>query len=268
MSEENNQAAELEQNKEAGVIEDAGSQDEDHARELGWKPQDEWKGDPSKWVPADTFLRIADKNMPILKQNNLQLTRELDRMKTTLKELNGWREKAEKQGYDRGRNEVLEEMRKAAESGDVEGFDKAKGKLDKLEDERPTPKQADEPKKQDPAIEKMVEDNPWIIRMTPGKRRVLGEFVDEEVAAGYTLEEATERAVETFGKAFPDLVPRRRAAPRVEGSRPSTPARKKEITAADLPEEVRAVGARLVKAGAYKTIDEYAKDYIEMNGGK
>ena len=27
------------------------------AAELGWKPQDQWTGDPDKWKPADQFIR-------------------------------------------------------------------------------------------------------------------------------------------------------------------------------------------------------------------
>jgi hypothetical protein len=52
-------------------------QQEQQARQLGWVPQDEWKGASEKWQPADKFLERGEEIMPILKANNRRLSQQL-----------------------------------------------------------------------------------------------------------------------------------------------------------------------------------------------
>lgn len=47
------------------------------AREMGWTPQDKFKGDPEKWVDADEFVRRGEHLMPILRKTNNRLKGEL-----------------------------------------------------------------------------------------------------------------------------------------------------------------------------------------------
>ena len=46
---------------------------EQEARTLGWVPQEEFKGDPNRWVDADTFVERGHTVMPILRKNNERL---------------------------------------------------------------------------------------------------------------------------------------------------------------------------------------------------
>lgn len=47
------------------------------AKELGWCPKDEWRGNPEHWVDADVFIEKGETLMPLLKANNRRLTQEL-----------------------------------------------------------------------------------------------------------------------------------------------------------------------------------------------
>ncbi|MHB8413927.1 MAG: hypothetical protein ACYDB1_00835 [Acidiferrobacteraceae bacterium] len=51
------------------------------ARGMGWVPEEEWKGDKEKWVPADEFVRRGQEIMPILRQNNKALKEELGQLR-------------------------------------------------------------------------------------------------------------------------------------------------------------------------------------------
>lgn len=47
------------------------------AREMGWTPAEQFKGDPDKWVDADEFVRRGEALMPILRKTNQRLKAEL-----------------------------------------------------------------------------------------------------------------------------------------------------------------------------------------------
>ena len=63
------QQAEPEQQEEQKVS----KEDEREAREMGWRPKEEWKGDADKWRPADEFVRRGREVLPIV---NARLRRE------------------------------------------------------------------------------------------------------------------------------------------------------------------------------------------------
>ena len=46
---------------------------EQEARTLGWVPAEEFKGDPNRWVDAETFVERGHTVMPILRKNNERL---------------------------------------------------------------------------------------------------------------------------------------------------------------------------------------------------
>jgi len=61
---------------------------EQSARNLGWVPQEEWRGDKAKWVDAETFTRRGEEIMPILKKNNQELQSKFDGAQTEIRRLN------------------------------------------------------------------------------------------------------------------------------------------------------------------------------------
>jgi hypothetical protein len=57
------------------------------ARELGWRPQTEFKGKEADFVDAETFVKRGKEIMPLLKKNNQRLEGELTRAQQELKDL-------------------------------------------------------------------------------------------------------------------------------------------------------------------------------------
>lgn len=62
------------------------------ARELGWQPKDEFRGDPERWVDAAAYVERGETMLPLIKASNKRLndqvstlTRELGDTKTRLK---------------------------------------------------------------------------------------------------------------------------------------------------------------------------------------
>ena len=65
-----------EQNVESNAI-------EEQALTLNWTPQDEFKGNPDKWVDAETFVKRHN----IKQSNNHELKAEVDSLKSQVKDV-------------------------------------------------------------------------------------------------------------------------------------------------------------------------------------
>lgn len=107
---------------------------EAEARTLGWVPQDEFRGDKSKWVDADTFVERGHTIMPILRKNNEKLESmvrqqqaEMDRLKNlysasqeSIQELQKVHAESTKKAVADARREVMSQLRTAKENGDID----------------------------------------------------------------------------------------------------------------------------------------------------
>ena len=57
------------------------------ASEQGWTPKEGWKGDPDKWVDAETFYDRGEQIAGILKSKNAKLEDRLNRVEQSSKQL-------------------------------------------------------------------------------------------------------------------------------------------------------------------------------------
>jgi hypothetical protein len=138
---------------------------EAEAREHGWSPKDDFKGDPSRWVDAETFMKRADEVMPLLKTQNQRLKRDLDEMKKHLKRASDHFSKAEERAFERARAEIEAKLETAVESGDVEAAKGLIKDMDKLKDdvgEAPAGKHTKEEAVE--AFDAFRDANPWYDR--------------------------------------------------------------------------------------------------------
>lgn len=58
------------------------------AKEMGWSPKEEFRGDPEKWVDAETFVKRGEEVLPILKANNRRLQERIAQTDKKLEETN------------------------------------------------------------------------------------------------------------------------------------------------------------------------------------
>lgn len=102
---------------------------EAEARAQGWSPKDDFKGDPNRWVDAETFVKRADEMMPLIKAQLKHVRRELEEQKRTTKRFAKFAQGAE----ERIRAEIRAEMEEAVKSGDLTGFKAAQKRADDLD---------------------------------------------------------------------------------------------------------------------------------------
>lgn len=119
---------------------------EKQAKEMGWVPQDQWKGDPEKWTDAETFVERGEHVLPILRANNRRLQNDLltrdEKIGTLQQQLDAT--KAIVQGLEKNFNESLDarlkeqrrqlkaDLRTAVEDRDTDREFEVREQLDEL----------------------------------------------------------------------------------------------------------------------------------------
>jgi hypothetical protein len=138
---------------------------EAEAREHGWSPKEDFKGDASRWVDAETFMKRADDMMPLLKATNRRLKADLDSLKKDLKRATAHFEGAEKRAYDRAKIELEGKIEEAVESGDLQAARaamKEMGELKPTGDDWAAGKSQEQIKEEaTDALDEFREEHPW-----------------------------------------------------------------------------------------------------------
>lgn len=135
---------------------------EAEARELGWVPEDEFKGDKARWVDAETFVKKGEEVMPLIKAQNARLKRELDSIKKDLRRATAHFEGAEKRAYERALVDVEKRHSEAVEAGDVKAATAAAKEMRDLKPDGEPQKHTKE--EAEDALDAFREENPWYDR--------------------------------------------------------------------------------------------------------
>lgn len=88
---------------------------EAEARAHGWTPKEEFKGDESRWVDAETFVKRADEVMPLLKKQNQGMKAKMAELERTIKRLT----RAEAAAYENAMADLKAKQEDAVERGDL-----------------------------------------------------------------------------------------------------------------------------------------------------
>lgn len=256
---------------------------EEEAMRKGWKPIDEWEGDPNDHVSAKEFLDRESFFDRIKTQGNeLKKTKkQMEELKSTIKELAEHHQKVREVEYNRAMEDLKARRKEAFESGDYDRLEEVEGKMDELkeiQESRQSSAQSQESNSTQedlhPEVQEWVEENPWY-NEDPIRRSILegclSQVIEEneelQGKPGMALEEATKLAKKEFPDRFGST--RRRANPVVEpgeGSVNNRGSGKAKYSARHLTAEQKEVGKRLVSAGALKNLDEYAQQLGDIGG--
>lgn len=242
---------------------------EDRARSMGWVPAEEFRGDPKRWVSADEFVRRGENEMPILRERLRKFEADKRELELTVRDLHSHYRKSEERAYLKALNEVRAETRRAVESGDVEAFEQAEKRREEIERERPVaaPPVAQGPTPT-PEQTEWVTRNQWFVANSPDYDPDMSAYVltryqiEENANPGIAPADVLRRIDASLRKTFPNKFganPRRDNAPRVEGGGATVRGAKRGY--ADLPAEAKQACDRFIKAGIFKSRDEYVAEY-------
>lgn len=251
---------------------------EAEARAQGWRPKEEFKGNPDHWTDAEAFVRRADEVLPLIKKQNAHLKREIDDLKKLVRRVTA----SERNTHATVLAELKAEMEEAVETGDVAAFKKLDAKADKLRaeivEDTPGLVNGEDPQE---AFDSFRENNTWYDKAnlaSASETEIEARLYADRLADKYAKQgmQETMAPTEFFTKIADDVEAKfpllkakaARAKPVSDVSAPTRPGiGSKARTGANLPPEARAQADRFHAQGVYgkKTIaearDAYAKSY-------
>lgn len=112
----------------------ADPQIESRAREMGWIPKEEFRGDQSKWIDADNYVKRAEGLLPIVRAENRRLqgqvqklqsdlsasTQAAQELRASIDDLKKFNTEVAKDRVKANRTEIAVQIKAAREAGDVE----------------------------------------------------------------------------------------------------------------------------------------------------
>lgn len=241
---------------------------EKEARDMGWRPETEWDGDPNRWVDAETFVRRGQEILPIV-HANLKKERERSRkLEAKIAEIGAaqqeWMSFQKKQLEQQLEERItaLKAARKdAVETGNGEQLNVIDDELHELRNVK-TQHQTQQPQGVDPQfIEWSARpENKWYSEdpSAQGFANMIGKrLVEERGLSGMALYETVSEAMKRFYGPW-QKQPRR--TPVDSGRSSGVPARRK-MTYESLPAERREAVDLLMRNGMIKSPDEYIAVY-------
>lgn len=245
---------------------------EDRARQLGWHPKEEFKGDPERWVDADTFMKKGEEELPVLRSNlkkiQAELAKEREEFQKTAKEFREWHEttvqKAEREAYEKARAEIEQKKLDAVELGDKEAYLKAQEAEKALET-----KKAPQPQQQQASVDPVFED--W--RTKNAWYEEYPELAVEADNVGFALwnsgkfkntGQVYEEVAKSIRRKYPHYFqnPNRDVPPPVnEGGEPASGRRSKARSFENLPASAKEACDKFIRMGMIKSREDYLKSY-------
>lgn len=262
------------------------------AERLGWIPPSRFKGDPTRFVDADIYIKRGEEVLPIVKEQNKRLHTELDSLKResqatahalkaaqdAIAQMEERHTVATQKAVDDARRQVKAQLAAASEAGDHEGVAELTEQLTKMAVTEPAaakaPAPTPEPQFTPPAdLVEWNAENPWFginKRKTALALAVAQELREQgETSSGRTF---YDKVLAEVDKELGVQQPR---GDKVEGARGSdggnaSGGRGKSYAA--LPSDARAAcdadAKRFVGADKkYKTINDWRARYAEIYFG-
>jgi hypothetical protein len=264
------------------------------ARAMGWRPKEEFRGPPERWVDAEKFIDVAEQEVPVLRERLNSMTTQFARTERELKEvkdalgetkqvLNDFREFAslgEKRAYERALKELQAKRDVAVAHADVETHREVQAEIEELQrtakpatpaktetrEEQPPQRRLPDP---DPVVTAWVSANPWFT--SDPVLNALAKAEEQRIVNDHPGLSASERLAHVKAEVqrrFPEKFsnPRREGVSEVTQPGGGQTRRSHGWTYDDLPPDARKMCDKFVSqmAGGKKpyTREEYVKEYF------
>jgi len=244
---------------------------EERARNMGWVPKEEFKGDPEKWVDHDIFLDRGDNIMPILKERMGALegkfeaqTAELAKTRKSLEKFVTYHKGTKKRMYEKAFKDLESQKRAAVEAGDAPAYDVLVQKeMQIVEEVQSLEDEATKGDEESPLFPQFKVDNPWygVDPEMTAYANALQPLVSAETSGD---EEFFKVIAAKTVKRFPEKVRAPAVVAQVEGADAGGGASEKTGSKgwADLPQDAKDAYNLEFSDIPNFTKENYAKDYF------
>lgn len=254
MTEEQNVNVEV--NKNEPVV----STIEDRAKEQGWRPKEEYDGDPTKWVSAETFVARGE-----LIDRIESLGKELKTTKKAMDMLKEHHKQVKETEFKKAIEYLKAQKRQAYEQGDIDSIIDIDDKIAEVKSQA-SKREVLEEESIPPEFDAWTKKNTWY-----NNDKELKEIADD-LGIAYANrtkkppEEVLDYVEKQIKKMYPDKFsnPMRTKTTTVEGSG-NKGTTNKEIESIELSEEERKVMNTFVRANIMSK-EDYLRDLKSMRG--
>lgn len=263
---ETTEGAETEQVKDPGGEETGQDDDQpdpiaDLAKSMGWRPKDQFKGDPNLWKPADEYIRAGG-------EIQRGQSRELKELRTTMDNIARTNAAIVQSTIAAEREKLVAKYNQAVEDGDGQQAWKIGQDIHKLNGQaqqlvNPTP--AAPP----PEVNDWVSRNTWFTQDPLARDLALG-VAERYAKAGHGADEQLQAAEREVRRVYPHLFGGASKPPpgvQSPSSRSGSP-RKMGSTFADMPAEAKKIAEDMANRGVIPDKEAYAKQYWQNAKGK
>ncbi len=144
---------------------------EEKASKNGWRPEEDWKGDPDDWVPAKEFNFRGELMGRIAEQSSIlnNFKNQIAERDSVIKDMSDLQGKISEREYKKALKTLQEQKAEAIDTGEGEAVVQLDDEIDDLKARRPAPdQQGDKPRKDDTPSE-VVEwlqqsQNKWYVQ--------------------------------------------------------------------------------------------------------
>lgn len=234
----------------------------DEAYALGWRPKEEFNGDPEDYRSPREFVERG-----IMLKKIHDANREIRSMKYTVKNTENLLRKQAEAVRNQTLAELNSQKRNAIENGDVKQVEYIEQEMQK----HATPIHAsDEEEKKQIAAEWVKKNSSWFNKKTFENTQMVEEATrydawlhenNNDLDPAEALEQVTQhiKTHERFAKYFEN--PARTSPPRVESATPTAIAPKKSYNAGAITPNIKKIADDFVRKGVFKSHDAY---YAEL----
>lgn len=227
---------------------------EDVARAGGWKPLDEWTGDPAEWRSAEVFNERGE----WIQRHKAQEKR-LNEIEASFSQRMENANKLHQKQLEFQKAELIRKRDEAIDLADRGAANGYQEEIDKLNTPEPTaaaPEQTN--------LDRWNEANPWIYQNNP-KAAYAKQMFGAYQSQGMSADQALKAMEADVNREFPALNPGRDKQPIPEGgTRPGSKRAGRKLTMADLSnEELKYYRAM---PGAWKSEAEYLQAVQDIRG--
>lgn len=233
----------------------------DLAKSMGWRPKDQFKGDPNLWKPADEYIRAGG-------EIQRGQSRELKDLRTTMENIARTNAAIVKSTIEAEREKLVNRYNQAVEDGDGQQAFKVANEINRLNGEA---RNLTQPIPQAPAPEvgDWVSRNSWFTSDPLGRKLAL-EVAEQYSQAGKSADEQLQAAEREVRRVYPHLFGSSSKDPPgvQQPSGRGAPAKRQGSTFADLPAEAKKIAQDMADRGVIPSTEAYAKQYWQNAGKK
>ena len=237
----------------------------------GWRPQEDWKGDPGDWVDFKEFNLRGELMTRIKEQSGVinSLNHKIDERDKTLEDMVEMQAKIAEREYNKAMNDLKRQKKEALENDDYDGVVNLDEEIADLKANKPEPEATQQ---QQPGDEMPPEITAWL--NDPKNAWYHSDPVMRAMADGLAVDmqdippaQMLKRVEETLRRELPHKFKGQQAPDVDDGGDfvgdPNRGGKSKKPTERDLTDEQRRVGERYVRVIKDYTMENYIDSLIE-----